>query len=156
MVDWPGWIGAIGTVLSVVFAVAAGWQANRSKKARADAVQAEERALEHLAAVKQSAEATQTTAAELRRLADRLDGPPLVAEQLAEYSWILRNTRNSEIEIASIRNFDEFQNLSGLDVAFTLPPYGSRSFLPFGYHPVELVLELVDGSELRVALPSIR
>lgn len=152
--DWPGWIGAVATVFSVGFAIAAGWNAKRSKKARIDAVQAEERALEHLTAAKQSAEATQSTAAELRRLADRLEGPPLVAEQLAEYRWTLRNIRNSEIEIKSIDNFDDFQNLSGLDVPFTLPPYGSRSFLPFGYHPVELVLVLADDSELRVALPS--
>lgn len=109
------WIGAVGTILTLIGAAFSWWRANKSKTAKLDAERARADAETARSQAQDAARRAEETLAEVRRqtaaletVAAALQQPPLRFEHNTGILWRLRNTTKSEIAIDRLANVTEF------------------------------------------------
>ena len=109
------WIGAVGTILTLIGAAFSWWRANKSKAAKIEAEQARADAETARGEAQDAARRAEDTLAEVRRqtaaletVASALQHPPLRFEHNTGILWRLRNTTKSEIAIDRLVNVTEF------------------------------------------------
>lgn len=147
------WVSAGAALLSVLFAAISLWMSRLSKSARSAAEDAESRAARRV-------EAAESTAAELRRLVDRLSSPALTGEtdktKSGQIIWVT-NTTDEPVVVSEVLNRPDFLRLDlEDDLPLTIPGRAhtkmTASISAQFPVPSNLHLRLGDGEESHVAL----
>lgn len=164
------WISGVCAVLSLVGAGFAWWRSNLSAKAKREAEQQAQLATRKVEAAEQQAAAAKCQAdavrgqaaklseqvAELRKMHDLLQGPPLEMFAVDKNVWHLTNKRDEPVVIEEIVNEDDFAHF---DIgAMELAPQGATEvscFEAMGLPlPATLVLRITSRPDpLHVRIP---
>lgn len=150
------WISGVCAVLSLVGAGFAWWRSNLSAKAKREAEQQAQLAARKIEAAEQQAAKLSEQVAELRKMRDLLQGPPLEMFAIGENRWHLTNKRDEPVVIEEIVNEDDFVRIR--IGAMELAPYGATEVVALGALskplPTTLLLRITSRPDpLHVRIP---